>query len=363
MQTTTHAVFLKAGTLGTVRRVCRVLAAAGIVASLGFSGAALAQAKPTPAQLQADLDALVKGAKAEGEVTFYSSATENVAKRIGDAFTQRFGVKVGFTRFPGAQAVLRFSSEAEAGTFNADLMFIAGSAIQFGNDGIKKGWIEGINTANLPVVRSGEFPARFITGPTAIIQVAPWYIAYNSDKLKGADIPKDWPDVLKPHLKGQILLPDPRSSDSYLDMWALLYDKYGESFFTQLRAQNPRWYPSGVPAVQALGAGEGALEMPAVPAQIQATQAKGAPLGMATLDHTVGVEMQVMLTSRAKAKHPNAARLLANFAMTPEGNKIFNDDPGSSTVYDSTKLPKQYESPKPGTINRKNDIVKWLGLN
>jgi iron(III) transport system substrate-binding protein len=337
-----------------------------VTVGLSFSMGAFAQAqppRPSAAALQSELDALIKGARAEGEVVFYSSATENVAKRVGDAFTAKYGVKVGFTRFPGAQAVLRYSSEAEANTFNADLMFIAGSAILFGQDAIKKGWMDSIPSANLPVVRSGEFPARFVTGPTAIIQIAPWYIAYNSDKLKGADIPKDWPDLLKPQYRGQILLPDPRSSDSYLDMWALLIDKYGESFFSQLRAQNPRWYPSGVPAVQALGAGEGAIEFPAVPAQIQATQAKGAPLGMVNVDHTVGVEMQVLLTARGKAKHPNAARLLANYAMSPEGNKVFNDDPGSSTVYDSSKLPKQYESPKTGTVNRKAEIVKVLGLN
>ena len=89
----------------------------------------------------------------------------------------------------------------------------------------------------VPVIASGEYPAKFTDGNTAVVQVAPWGITYHTERLKGADIPKDWPDVLKPHLKGQILLPDPRSSDSYLDFWALLFDKYGESFFTQLRAQ------------------------------------------------------------------------------------------------------------------------------
>lgn len=363
MRIATYRAFLSAGRAGMARRVCRVLAATGLAAALAASGSVIAQTKITPAQAQAEVEALIKGAKAEGEVVFYSAATENVAKRIGDAFTQRYGVKASFTRFPGAQAVQRFAAEAEAGNYNADLMYVAGSAIIFGNEGVKKGWIDPIAQAGLPIVRAGDFPAKFITGPTAIVQVGPWFIAYNTDKLKGADIPKDWPDVLKPHLKGQILLPDPRSSDSYLDFWALLFDKYGESFFTQLRAQNPRWYPSGVPAVQALGAGEGALEMPAVPAQIQATQAKGAPLGMVTLDHTVGVEMQVMLTARAKAKRPNAARLLAHFSMTPEGNKIFNDDPGSIGVYDTARLPKQYESPKLGTVNRRAEFVKLLGLN
>ena len=122
MQTTIQNTSPKSGAR---RGVTRVLAAAGIAAALGFSGAAFAQTKITPAQAQAEVEALIKGAKAEGEVVFYSAATENVAKRIGDAFTQRYGVKVSFTRFPGAQAVQRFAAEAEAGNYNADLMYVA----------------------------------------------------------------------------------------------------------------------------------------------------------------------------------------------------------------------------------------------
>ena len=87
-----------------------MLGGTGSAAAEGTAPAAdnrmlLAQAaRPSPASLQAELDALIRGAKAEGEVSFYSSATENVAKTIGDAFTARYGVKYQFVRLPGAQA-------------------------------------------------------------------------------------------------------------------------------------------------------------------------------------------------------------------------------------------------------------------
>ena len=318
--------------------------------------------RPLPAALQAELDALIKGAKAEGEVSFYSSATENVAKGIGDAFTARFGVKYQFVRLPGAQVPLRYSAEAETGNFSADLMFIAGSSVTFGEDAIKKGWMDSIPNAGLPVVKSGEFPARFITGPTAIVQIAPWYMAFNSQKLTAADAPKDWMDLLNPKYKGQILIPDPRSSDSYLDHLALLIDKYGEKFFAPFRAQNPRVYSSGVPAVQALGAGEGMIEVPGVPALYAGIAAKGAPLVVIETELATGVEMSVLITARGKAKHPNAARLLANFAMTQEGNKIFNSSPGDVGIYDTVRLPKQYQPTKPNVIRRQAEVIKALGV-
>ena len=323
----------------------------------------LAQAaRPSPAALQGELEALIKAARAEGDVTFYSSATENVAKQIGDAFTAKYGVKFQFVRLAGAQVPLRYAAEAQTGNFAADLLYIAGSAKSIAPEWVAQGWLDTIAAANLPVVKSGEFPAKFITGATAIVQVTPWYMAYNSQKISAADAPKDWPDLLKPQFKGQILLPDPRSSDSYLDFWALLIDKYGEKFFAPLRAQNLRQYSSGVPAVQALGAGEGMVEVPGVPALYTGIAAKGAPIVVIPVELTTGVEMQVLITARAKAKHPAAARLLANFTMTPEGNKIFNLDPGSLGIYDTSALPRQYVSPEIGVIKRQGEVLKALGI-
>lgn len=322
-----------------------------------------ASARPSAAVIQAELEALIKAAKAEGELTFYSTATENVAKRAGDAFTAKYGIKTAFIRMGGTQMRQRYSSEAEAGNVVADLMLNAGgNTVAYAEEHIRKGVADAISQAGLPVIRSGEFPARFITGPTAIIQIAPWLITYNTDKVKGEDIPKDWNGLLNPKFKGQILIPNPASSDSYIDLWVALLDKYGENFYAQLRAQAPRQYPSGVPAVQALGAGEGAMAVPAVPALVTGIAAKGAPLAMAPMEFTTGVEMQVMLSSRAKSKRPNAGRLFANYLMTPEGNQVFNNDPGGVTMYDTSRLPRQYESPKANALARRDLVTKLLGM-
>lgn len=323
---------------------------------------AQAAAKSAAPNVQVELDALIRAAKSESGLTIYSGATENVAKRVGDAFSAKYGIKVQFSRMAAAALMQRFSAEAEANSFAADLLFFAGGAQAYAEEGGKKGWIDSIAEAGIPAMKSGEYPARFSRGASAIVQIAPWMVAYNTEKLKGTDVPRDWPDLLKPHLKGQILLPNPASALAYLDFWVLALEKYGPEFFAQLRAQNPRQYASGVPAVQALGAGEGMIELPAVPAQVEATRDKGAPLATSVIDLTSGVEMQVMLTARGKSKNPNAARLMTHFIMTKEGNTIFNDDPGGMTVYDTSKLPKQYVAPKLGTAARAAEIAKLLGF-
>jgi iron(III) transport system substrate-binding protein len=362
-----------------LRDVSRGLLALAVGSAMGFASATqanetvrpgpmlMAQAPkppaPNPQAAAAALDALIKAAKAEGELTYYSAQTENVPRRVSAAFQAKYGINAKFVRFNSILLQQRFSTDAETGNFAADMIINSGDSVTYAEAGIKKGWFEPLATAGVPVVLSGEFPARFNRGVTAIIQLSPWGIAYNSDKVKGADIPKDWPDLLNPKWKGQILLPDPRASDAYIDQWAMIFDKYGESFFAKFREQAPRLYASGVPATQALGAGEGMIQVPTVGPQVQGVKDKGAPVAMMIPEMAVGVEQHVTLTLRTKAKNPNAARLFANYVMSPEGNQVFNADPGQAPVYAlGTSLPKDYRSPIPGTAGRKAEIIKLFGL-
>ena len=321
----------------------------------------LAQASGARASAAADLEALVKAAKAEGDMTYYIDLTENVANRVGAAFTAKYGIKTAFIRLPGVPLQQRYSSEAAAGSIPANLL-ITSNSLPFAYDSVKQGWLEPIADAGLPVLKSGEFPSRLVLGPVATIQITPWLFAYNTDKLKGDAIPKDWADVLKPGFKGQVLLPDPRVAGAYIDFWSLILDRYGMQYIDQLRAQNLRLYPGGVPAVQALAAGEGSILFPAVAPQVAGARAKGGPVDVATMDRTTGVEAMVMLTARSKAKAPNAARLFANYVMSQEGNAVLNGDPGGFTVYELNKLPKGYESPKPYPPSRREEIGKMLGF-
>ncbi len=296
-------------------------------------------------------------------MTYYTSVPENVAKRVSAAFTAKYAIKTQFIRLASVPVMQRFASEAEAGNFAADVVMVTGAAIPFAEDGIRKGSIESLAEAGLPVLTSGEFPAKFNRTTTAIISLAPFLLYYNTDKVKGADIPKDWPDLLNPKWKGQILLIEPVSSDTYIDFWAALFDRHGESFFQQLRAQNPRFFAAAFPNVQALAAGEGSIGLPTIMSLVHGAKEKGAPIDVLVPDYTTGSEMFVVLASRTKAKRPNAGRLFVNYVMSPEGNKVFNDDPGGASVYDTRSLPKDYVASKPGTAAaRKQQVMNLFGI-
>ena len=66
-----------------------------------------------------------------------------------------------------------WNTEAEAGNIAADLLFTSGPADEFAADSAKKGWVEPISQAGLPVLKSGEYPERFLLSHTAIVEVAP----------------------------------------------------------------------------------------------------------------------------------------------------------------------------------------------
>lgn len=337
------------------------LAIAVIASILVLPAPALGQTKPAQV-VQADLDALVKAARAEGEVLFYIGPTENTARRTADAFFAKYGIKASFVRTPGATGFQRFSTEAESGKIAADLMFLSGPGEEFAAASTKKGWTDSISQAGLPVVSSGEYPARFLLGNTAVIQVAPWIMAYNTDKVRAADAPKEWIDLLHPRFKGQILIANPRAADAYYDHWNMVLDRLGDSYLTKLRDQNLRVYQGAAPATNALSAGEGFIQGPGTSQQYQDLVDKGAPIKMVTPDLASGIEVKIILTSRARSKSSNAGRLLANFLMSQEGGKVFNADPGLYTVYDLKGLPKDYVSPKQNAAANKDQILKLLGL-
>lgn len=342
-------------------RLCRIIALGLTAGMILVAGLARAQS-PAATTVQAELDALIKAAKGEGEVVFYSGASANVAQRVSDAFSAKYGIKSSFVRTAGEQTIRRFSTEAEVGTYAADFFVSASDVERFAVEGVQKGWLEPVAQSGIPVLKSRVFPAKYLLPNTALLQVSPWGIGYNKQKLAPGEVPKTWTDLLSPVFKGQILIADPRSANAYAEFWDVILESYGESLLTRLRDQNMRPYSSGVPATNGLAAGEGAVAIPQSAGQMQSVIDKGAPVALVIPDRTTGFEMKIALTHRAKARHPNAGRLFVQYLMSPEGNRLFSADPGSLSVYDASALPAEYQSPRRDAQSRLERVSKLLGF-
>ena len=336
-----------------------VLGAGAGLASVGMMRGASAQGG---ASSGADMDTLVRAAKAEGEFIFYCAATENVAKRISEGFEKKYGIRSKFVRLGSGPLQQRYAAEAQAGVIAADVILSAGDSSAFAAEGLKGGWIVPVTQAGIGAMKDGSFPASFLRGASAVVQIQPWVLTYNTDRLTGADVPKDWPDILKPRFAGQIIYSDPIISDAYLDHWVLMLDLYGLEFFAKLKALTPRKYVEGVAAAQALAAGEGIIQFPVTPPQIPDVKRRGAPLEIVMPATATGVEIQLIVSNPAKAKHPACGRLFADWLCSREGNAVLNADPGIAGVYDASALPKNYVPAKAGIVARKDEIRRLLGF-
>lgn len=321
-----------------------------------------AQAQATSAAMQ--LDALIRAAKAEGEVVAYSAQPQPVNQRFAQAFTTKYGVKISFVRLSSGPLLQRYASEAGTGNVAADLLFFAVNGSEpFLTEAKKQGWLQPITAADIPSLASGEYPASFFRPtaafPTPVVSIIPWAFGYNTQKVAAKDAPKAWSDLLDPKWKGQIIRTDPQVAIGQYVVWRSLLSRYGETYFSRLRDQNPRVSnPEAVAAAQALAAGEGSLMLMTTGAVIQALKEKGAPVEAVTPDFTSGVEMGIYLS--AKARHPNAAKLAIHYAMSREGSKVQSSDPGSVDIFEPTGLPKEYQSPTADTPGFYEQINKLL---
>jgi iron(III) transport system substrate-binding protein len=221
-------------------------------------------------------------------------------------------------------------------------------------------WNVPLDEAGIPDF-PGVYPAEFTDGDTAVIQVLPWLFAVNTDLLPVDEAPQEWADLLDPKYAGTILLADPNVSGAYMQLWNLVRQELGDNFLTQVAAQDMQLYASGSPAIEALSAGEGFIEIPSLGALVAGQVAQGAPLDLTIPNLTTGVEIEMAVST--DASNPNAARLFAHYVMSEEGQVVLNEDPATYSVFDTSGLPSEYQSPVNATDEEKALILQLLGLS
>ena len=278
---------------------------AATVAGFGFASAALAQTAEA---------SLVAAAKAEGKAVFYSVVPQAVAQDFIDGFKKKYGVEIDYQRLTTGPLVQRYVAETQSGNFTADAIAVTDNF--FFDDATAKGWLAPIKD----VPAAGGYPAQFLDKSSATVQLLPHQLAYNTQMLGGA--PMDWNVMLDPKWKGKIILVDPRNGFFTTVWYYALQQKYGVDFLKALMRQEPTLVQSAVQGVQQVAAGAAALCGPAYPNLMPDLQAKGAPVALAGVDPVIA--SGVYLGVAAKAPHPNAARLLAHYLMSPEGQATYN---------------------------------------
>jgi ABC-type Fe3+ transport system substrate-binding protein len=259
---------------------------------------------------------LVEKAEEEGQVLVYSEATEAKNDLMFNAFRAKYpNIDAQYVRLTPPDMIARFSAEDEAGANVADA--IQGTSVDWHKELLAAGKLTALTPELVPSL--GTYPADYLRpdSGSATNSITAWGICINTDIISEADAPKEFADLADPKYAGEILLADPNLAGVYMAFWDIMVRELGEDTVRGIAANVKQVYASGVPATQAVGAGEGGIEIVCVPTLATLVSGEGAPVEYIQPELTNIFEHRPNLVT--DAPHPYAARLWIDFALSEEG--------------------------------------------
>jgi iron(III) transport system substrate-binding protein len=257
---------------------------------------------------QAQLEALYKAAKSEGQVQIWSPTPPEEIRTISEEFTKDFpGITVNHFEIRDSDFVPRVLAEARLRRISFDVgqgNYMASSAL------IDRDLIAAHPDLPqmFPNIPAGALTkdGRFVTMYNLIFP-----IAYNTDLVKAEDAPKSWEDLLTPRWSSGKIMVEPRGM-----VFALLGLKWGKErmldYTQKLRGQKPLFVKSGSGIIKQLAAGAAPIGVGTYIHFVLQRQNTGAPVDWAKQVDLLPAISQVMYAMKG-APHPNAAKLFCGW--------------------------------------------------
>lgn len=309
----------KSGSPSGRRTGLALVAALACVLTACGSGGDSAPAGAGPAlEGDAQWQETVLAAEQEGTVVFYSSATQATIDRLEAAFEQQYPkIDMQPTRVTGLELATALENERNAGGTGADIALHDVVPFQYNN-------LPNFIAPTGPNTKRAEYASPDITlkGVSQMHHIVPFGVAYNTNLITTP--PTDFSAMLDPALKGQVGLFD-FASPASADLYEFLAKNYGgEDFLRKLAAQQPQFFPSVAPTLQALTSGEIAITDYASNPAVQALVDQGAPVKFVPTKPQWAIQFHTYIVGWAK--HRNAAQVLYDFMASPAGQTTINKD-------------------------------------
>jgi iron(III) transport system substrate-binding protein len=267
--------------------------------------------------------ALIEGAKAEGEVVFYSAMIVNQALRpVSEAFMKKYPfVKVNYWRAESAGIFTKLSAEERAGKVVADV--VEGTGV--GESVIQAGFAQPYAT---PAIENVPERYRDPNGLWTPTRRSFFGVGYNTKLVAPGDVPKTYDDLLDPRFKGRMAWHAGSASgaDLFVTNLRMAWGDAKTSDYLRRLGDQKVASLSGASArglVDRVIAGEMMLALNIFAHHPLISQAKGAPVSTALLD-PVASTVGTMIIPKG-LRHPHAAMLLADFILSREGQTILSE--------------------------------------
>ena len=262
---------------------------------------------------------LIAGAKAEGKVNWYTSLAGSSYKELALGFEKKYGVKVDVYRAASNDLMARITSEAKARQYLVDTI-----------------------ETTLPLLKSLREDGLLAVYSSPYLQKYPAHakenggnglyywgvnresfigVGYNPNVITASTVPKNFDGLLNPQLKGKIGI---TTSDTGVRMMGAILKFKGEAFANRLKAQDISLHSvSGRAMADMAISGEVPISPSIFRDHAMESKLKGAPIDWVAME---GVPTNAGGTSIIyQAPHPHGAVLMADFILSPEGQKILED--------------------------------------
>jgi iron(III) transport system substrate-binding protein len=300
---------------------------------------AVAEAQP-PAHASAHAPSwldktLLEGAKREGSVVVYTSTNEREGLPLFKIFEDATGIKVHYIRAGDGMLVSRALIEARAGQSSFDTIF-SHAAHKLPQTMLAQ-YVPGEAKHLNPTARD---PDRRWHGVYANYNTP----AYNTKMIGAAALPKSYEEFAqRKEWAGKAAI-----DGTDADWLKGFFQHFGEAKATQIikgmvGALNPVITDGHLALARSVGAGEYWLSLNNYVMLSSNVQLAGGPIEIFPLDPVILFFAGVAVN--AKAKNPNAARLVANFMLSRDGQ-------GHLAKFGRLPTRSDVESSPPGIIER-----------
>lgn len=263
-----------------------------------------------------DKKAEKKAGGTKGEIMVYTSIypdiIDNMCKpNVAKAFPE---MKVNWFQGGTEKVVTKITGEIKAKKIGADVLMVADPSYYLKLEDQK---------LLLPYKSKEEknlINDKAADGAWYAVRVCNMIIAYNADKLKAEDAPKNWTDLTDPKWKGKIAMPNPMLSGTAYVAVGALADKYGWEYFDKLKANGLR-VEEGNSAIQnKLLTGEYAAAMILEENILKLANTKKEPLKVIyPKDGVVQVPSPIAIFNTTK--NPEGAKALVDWWLSKEGQQ------------------------------------------
>ena len=255
---------------------------------------------------------LVAGAKKEGKLVVYASATAPQLQMYFNVFNKRYPfIKTEYFRTGKQKLVSKILLEEQAKQRIADVIHT--SVIETNilkRRGALSKYVP-MESATLP--SQYKDPEGFWTSAYA----SGTLLGYNSRQVKRAEVPKTYDELLNPRWKNAIAI-----DSNKIEWFAMVLKVKGRAYVEKLAALNPTIRDGNTLVLQLLAAGEFPVSAGVYEYSIEDMKTKGAPVDWIGLEPVITYTVAASLPSQPN--NPNSAKLFIEWLLSREGQEVIN---------------------------------------